>query len=100
MQMETIPSKVTQNLLTEAKSIEKKFDSLLLQPTEEANEENHYNLAYSQDASFTQSFFNPMYLNPAFAGSNEGLRINANYRNQWTYMPGTYTSTTFFHGFL
>ncbi|MBC9813241.1 type IX secretion system membrane protein PorP/SprF, partial [Crocinitomicaceae bacterium CZZ-1] len=28
------------------------------------------NKAYSQDPSFTQFYSNPIYLNPAFAGSN------------------------------
>lgn len=48
--------------------------------------------SFAQDATFTQGVFNPLYLNPAFAGSNEGIRIVTNYRNQWTYVPGTYST--------
>ncbi|MFW6289639.1 MAG: type IX secretion system membrane protein PorP/SprF [Mariniphaga sp.] len=37
----------------------------------------------TQDASFSQFFANPVYLNPALAGTTELPRITAGYRNQW-----------------
>lgn len=36
-----------------------------------------------QDVSFSQFFSNPLYLNPAFAGSVGVPRISLQYRNQW-----------------
>lgn len=36
-----------------------------------------------QDAEFSQFFANPLYMNPAFAGTNDGGRFALNYRNQW-----------------
>ncbi len=39
--------------------------------------------AYAQDPEFTQFYANPLYLNPAFAGSARCPRIILNYRNQW-----------------
>ncbi len=43
--------------------------------------------AMAQDPEFTQFYANPMYLNPAFAGSSRCPRMVMNYRNQW---PGIY----------
>lgn len=37
----------------------------------------------SQDAGFTQFYANPLYLNPALAGTGECGRFMLNYRNQW-----------------
>ncbi|MCF8369511.1 MAG: PorP/SprF family type IX secretion system membrane protein [Bacteroidales bacterium] len=37
----------------------------------------------AQDAGFTQFYANPLYLNPALAGSGECNRFIVNYRNQW-----------------
>ena len=39
--------------------------------------------AFSQDPEFTQFYANPVYLNPAFAGSAQCPRLILNYRNQW-----------------
>ena len=39
--------------------------------------------AHSQDPEFTQFYANPIYLNPAFAGSEQCPRLILNYRNQW-----------------
>ena len=40
----------------------------------------------AQDPEFTQFYANPLYLNPAFAGSARCPRIVMNYRNQWPGM--------------
>lgn len=44
----------------------------------------------SQDPHFTQFYANPIYINPAFAGSARCPRINMNYRNQWPALAKTY----------
>ena len=49
----------------------------------------------AQDPHFTQFYANPLYLNPAFAGSHRCPRIVFNYRNQWPNISGTFISTTF-----
>lgn len=46
----------------------------------------------AQDPEFTQFYANPLYLNPAFAGSARCLRLNMNYRNQWPGIEGTYVT--------
>jgi type IX secretion system PorP/SprF family membrane protein len=48
--------------------------------------------AYSQDPQFSQFYANPLYLNPAFAGSNICPRMILNYRNQWPAIPGTFVT--------
>jgi type IX secretion system PorP/SprF family membrane protein len=37
----------------------------------------------AQDPEFTQFYANPLYLNPAFAGTAKGARFISNFRNQW-----------------
>ncbi|MES2133763.1 MAG: type IX secretion system membrane protein PorP/SprF [Bacteroidota bacterium] len=46
----------------------------------------------AQDVQFTQFYANPLYLNPAFAGTVRCPRICMNYRNQWPNLSGTYVS--------
>ena len=41
------------------------------------------NVLKSQDAIFSQFYANPLYLNPALAGSEHCPRVGLNYRNQW-----------------
>lgn len=44
----------------------------------------------AQDAQYSMYHANPLYLNPAFAGSTEGQRLVLNHRNQWPSIPITY----------
>ena len=46
----------------------------------------------AQDPQFTQFYANPLYLNPAFAGTARCPRIVMNYRNQWPNLSGTYVT--------
>ncbi len=48
----------------------------------------------AQDPEFTQFYGNPLYLNPAFAGTARCPRINLNYRNQWPGISGTYVTSS------
>ena len=48
--------------------------------------------AVGQDPEFTQFYANPLYLNPAFAGSSRCPRVNINYRNQWPALTGTFVT--------
>ena len=50
---------------------------------------------FSQDPTFTQFYSNPVYLNPAFTGSNGCPRLVTNYRNQWSGLTGNYQTTSF-----
>jgi type IX secretion system PorP/SprF family membrane protein len=45
---------------------------------------------YAQDAQFSQFYANPLYLNPAMAGSKICPRIALNTRLQWTAISGNY----------
>lgn len=49
----------------------------------------------AQDPQFTQFYANPLYLNPAFAGTARCPRICMNYRNQWPNISGTYVTYSF-----
>ena len=49
--------------------------------------------AKAQDPEFTQYFANPLYLNPAFAGSARCPRMTMSYRNQWPAMSGSFVTT-------
>jgi len=51
--------------------------------------------ASSQDALFSQFYANPLYLNPAFAGSKGCTRISMNYRNQPFPSFGTFSTYSF-----
>ena len=44
----------------------------------------------AQDPTFTQFYSNPVYLNPALAGSSGCPRSALNYRNQWPQLTGNY----------
>jgi type IX secretion system PorP/SprF family membrane protein len=49
---------------------------------------------FAQDPQFTQFYANPLYLNPALAGSKLCPRICFNYRNQWPNISGTFATTS------
>ncbi|MFM7667320.1 MAG: type IX secretion system membrane protein PorP/SprF, partial [Bacteroidota bacterium] len=42
----------------------------------------------AQDPTFTQFYANPVYLNPALAGSHGCPRLASNYRNEWPQLTG------------
>lgn len=46
----------------------------------------------AQDPTFTQFYANPIYLNPAFAGSHGCARVASNYRNEWPQLTGNYVT--------
>ncbi len=48
--------------------------------------------AFGQDPEFSQFYSNPLYLNPAFAGSHQCPRVALNYRNQWPALSGTFVT--------
>jgi type IX secretion system PorP/SprF family membrane protein len=50
--------------------------------------------ASAQDPQFTQFYANPLYLNPAFAGTARCPRVVLNYRNQWPALTGTFVTTS------
>lgn len=47
---------------------------------------------FAQDPEFTQFYANPLYLNPAFAGTARCPRAILNYRNQWPAISGTFVT--------
>ena len=49
-------------------------------------------LARGQDPEFTQFYANPLYLNPAYAGTTKGIRFAFNYRNQWPSLPSSFVT--------
>lgn len=49
-----------------------------------------YQPLHAQDPQFTQFYANPLYLNPAFAGSKRCPRIALNTRLQWTGISANY----------
>lgn len=46
----------------------------------------------AQDPTFTQFYANPIYLNPAMAGSSGCPRVALNYRNEWPQLTGNYNT--------
>jgi len=50
--------------------------------------------SYGQDVSFSQYYANPLYLNPAFAGTIGATRVALQYRDQWHQFKDAYTSYT------
>lgn len=54
-----------------------------------------FKIAIGQDAEFTQFYSNPIYLNPAFAGTNNCPRLSTIHRSQWTGLPNVFNTTSF-----
>lgn len=52
------------------------------------------NSVQAQDPSFSQFYANPLYLNPAFAGTARCPRVCMNFRDQWPNIAGTYVTTS------
>lgn len=50
--------------------------------------------ANAQDPEFTQFYANPIYLNPAMAGTHGCPRLNMNYRNQWPSISGAFVTNS------
>ena len=50
---------------------------------------------FAQNAHFSQFYSNPLYLAPSFAGSSENSRFIINFREQWSKLPGNFTSYSF-----
>lgn len=48
----------------------------------------------AQDVVFSQFYANPLYMNPAFAGSKICPRISLNFRNQWPALVSAFTTVT------
>ena len=48
----------------------------------------------AQDPTFSQFYANPLYLNPAFAGTAHCARMTFNYRNQWPALSGQFITTS------
>lgn len=51
-------------------------------------------LVPAQDISFSQFYSNPLYLNPAFAGSLKVPRLALQYRNQWPAFGNAFKTTS------
>lgn len=49
----------------------------------------------AQDPASSQFFFNPLYLNPSFAGFNKNARVGTDYRSQWTGIPSKFVTYNF-----
>jgi type IX secretion system PorP/SprF family membrane protein len=50
--------------------------------------------SFGQDPEFTQFYANPIYLNPAMAGTHGCPRVNLNHRNQWPSLTGAFITNT------
>ena len=48
----------------------------------------------AQDYAFSQFYANPLYLNPALAGSKVCPRFSLNYRNQWPGLVSAFTTVS------
>lgn len=47
---------------------------------------------YGQDPVFSQFYFNPVYLNPAYAGAGKYIRFGLIYKNQWVGLNMPYST--------
>ncbi|MCR5066365.1 MAG: PorP/SprF family type IX secretion system membrane protein [Bacteroidales bacterium] len=53
-----------------------------------------FRVASAQDVIFSQFYANPLYMNPAFAGSKVCPRISLNYRSQWPSLVSAFTTVS------
>lgn len=53
------------------------------------------NNSFAQDPAFTQTYANPLYINPAFAGTASTQRICLGERYNWPEIQGPYVANTF-----
>jgi type IX secretion system PorP/SprF family membrane protein len=61
----------------------------------------NYQRVKAQDAHFSQFYANPLYLNPAYAGSSLRNRVSFNARNQWPQVTeGIITTSASLDGYL
>lgn len=51
-------------------------------------------LCFGQDVQYSQFYANPMYLNPAFAGSTGLTRLGLNFRTQWPALDQSFIAYT------
>lgn len=49
-------------------------------------------ILHAQDPNYSQFYANPIFMNPAFAGTTELQRVVANYRNQWPQQGNAFTT--------
>ncbi|GAB1447636.1 MAG: PorP/SprF family type IX secretion system membrane protein [Bacteroidetes bacterium] len=54
----------------------------------------HGSSVFAQDPQFSQFYANPIYINPAFAGTQTVGRIVTNVRQQWPGIPGSFRTGT------
>lgn len=57
-------------------------------------------ISMAQDVQYSQFYANPLYLNPAFAGSTDRTRFGVNFRNQWPGIDQTFFSYTAYADFF
>lgn len=48
----------------------------------------------AQEPMFFQYFMNPVYMNPALSGVNDGARASYSYRNQWSFIPSNFVTNS------
>jgi len=53
------------------------------------------NQSVAQDARFTQSYANPLRINPAIMGTNRDIKFGLNYRSQWSAIEKGYKTYSF-----
>lgn len=57
--------------------------------------------SFGQDAQYSQYYAAPLYLNPAFTGSELATRVGLNYRNQWPGLDANFnTFSAYYDTFL
>ena len=53
------------------------------------------NESVAQDARFTQSYANPLRINPAIMAANRDIKFGLNYRSQWSFIEKGYKTYSF-----